>query len=132
MEYTFTSAIEAENKAKMAMIRIKKDILKEVSSVKDGEVSVSPTGVCVVVPWDKVMETKSLKTADYDPKEQAAAVRSVLDQCRYASDMLHAVSKMAQSGLAVTDEGACKLTPGTRAVLRRHLVRDGGVYKTTH
>ena len=83
MENMFVAAIKAENQAKMAMIRLKKDILKDVSSVKDGEVSVSSTGVCVVVPWDKVMETKSLKTADYDPKEQAAAVRSVLARARW-------------------------------------------------
>lgn len=127
MVHSFSMAIEAENKAKMAMLRLKKDIVNEVSTVKDEDVAVS--GVCVVVPWDKIMETKSLKAGDYDPKEQAAAVRSVLDQCRYASDMLHAVSKMAQSGLAVTSEGVCKLTPGTRAVLRRRLVHDGALVR---
>ena len=129
MESSFISAIEAENKAKITMLRLKKDILKDVSAVKNEDVGASPTGVFVVASWDKAMEKKSLKLVDDSPREQVAAVRSVLDQCRYASDMLHAVSKMARSGLAVTDEGACKLTPGTRAVLQRQLIHGANVLK---
>lgn len=114
----FKNAMELQNQATRANLRLKNSIIRDLKSVIPEKEKTD--SCCVVVSLSEIRAVRSLSPSDYMVKTQVELITEALMGCRSAEKMQAVVQELVKTGTISNGNRILPISSPVWSVLRRY------------
>lgn len=121
----FKEAMELQNQATRALLRLRSGIVRELRDAIPEKEKTMGDSCCVVVSLSEIRTIRSLSPTDYLVKTQVQAITDAFMKCRTAEELQSTVQSLSEAGHVSNGARMLTISEPVRSVLRRYTIPAG-------